>query len=120
MEVGVSLSFFEGCDLDDLRRQTFKPFLDFLIGQRFDPLFFSDFDLLIGVDIRLVRIAEGVLKQELCAFGIALGFEKLFRHINLNALQGIIDEVLTSRNTVSFILDYFASKRYNIYDNHGT
>lgn len=66
MEVGVSLSFFEGCDLDDLRRQTFKSFLDFFVGQRFDPLFFGDFDLLIGVDFRLVRISKLQISLKEC------------------------------------------------------
>ena len=62
----MSLSFFEGCDLDDLRRQTFKSFLDFFVGQRFDPLFFGDFDLLIGVDIRLVRISKLQISLKEC------------------------------------------------------
>jgi len=81
-------------DLIDLGDQSDEASVDLFVRQIFDTLLLGNLEFLLGVDVGLVGIAEGVLEQELRAFGRALIFIKAFSGIRFNTLKRIVESEL--------------------------
>lgn len=61
-------------------------------GRFFDTLLLGNLKLLLGIDIRLVGIAEGVLEQELRTLRATLGLKQSVRRISLDPLESVVTD----------------------------
>ena len=87
----LSLGFVDIRDLDDLGGQARETALDLFVRELLDSDFLCDFQFLLGVDVALVGVAEGVLQKELSTFGGAFVLIQTLCCIRFNTLERVVD-----------------------------
>ena len=92
-------------DFLNARNQSDETSVDFFVRQIFDTLLLADFQLLLGVDVGLVGIAEGVLEQELRTLRATLGLKETVGNVGFNLLESEVDDSAMFSKLLVFVVE---------------